>query len=106
MSATTCTTSSRAAGVGDSLNGGVGNDMQSYASSAASVTVNLGTGSVSGGDATGDTFTSFRDLRGSGQADTLTGDGNNNRIEGGDGNDELDGQRRHDDLYGGVSNDV
>jgi Ca2+-binding RTX toxin-like protein len=57
----------------DVLNGGAGYDTASYADSAAGVTVNLSTGSATGGDAQGDTFISVEYLTGSAADDVLTG---------------------------------
>jgi len=51
---------------------------------------------ASGGDATGDTFTDFRHLRGSDHDDTLRGNGRNNTIEGGDGADAINGAGGND----------
>ena len=76
-------------GDADSIDGGGGEDIASYAGSAA-VSVTLG-GTVSGGDAAGDTLTGIEHLIGSGQADTLTGDGNANHLKGEGGNDSLAG---------------
>jgi Ca2+-binding RTX toxin-like protein len=82
---------------GDTLDGGDGSDTLSYAGSAAGVVVNLGNGMALGGDAANDSFTSFENLLGSAQADSLFGDGLANRIEGGDGADF---------LFGGLNSDV
>jgi len=89
----------------DTLNGWTGNDMLSYAGSSAAVVVNLDTGSASGGDAQGDTFTSFRDLCGSANGDNLTGSSVANRIEGGAGNDFIDGGAGRDSLFGEAGDD-
>ncbi len=75
----------------DSLDGGDGADTASYLGSTAAVTVDLGAGTASGGDATGDTFTSIENLTGSAHADTLTGDSGDNRIEGAGGADVMAG---------------
>ena len=45
--------------VADSLTGGTGTDFLSYAGSTVGVSVSLGTGAVSGGDAAGDTISGF-----------------------------------------------
>ena len=74
---------------GDTLIGGSGSDTASYAASGAGVTVNLGAGTASGGDAAGDTLSGIENLIGSAQADTLTGDGGDNVLEGGAGGDTL-----------------
>jgi Ca2+-binding RTX toxin-like protein len=86
-------------GGADLLNGGSGFDFASYESSPAAVTVRLpGVGSDSqtaiatGGDATGDTFSSIEGLIGSKFADHLTGNSLNNVLAGGLGNDVLDGK--------------
>ena len=82
----------------NSLDGGTGgdfvtpeNDVASYASSTAAVTVNLATGTGTGGDAQGDTITGVESLIGSAFADTLTGDANNNILEGRGGADHING---------------
>ena len=75
----------------DTLVGGHGLDTASYAASTGAVTVNLETGTASGGDAEGDTLDSIEHLSGSAHADTLTGDAGNNVLEGGLGADTIDG---------------
>ena len=75
----------------DTLSGGPGNDVAVYAGSAAAVTVNLGTGTATGGDAAGDSFESVEDLIGSAHDDTLTGDAGHNVLAGRAGADRLDG---------------
>jgi Ca2+-binding RTX toxin-like protein len=88
-------------GGADMLDGGGGTDIASYATAAAAVTVNLGTG-VHTGDATGDVFSSIEILDGSGFNDTLTGDGGANQLRGGAGNDVLEGGAGADTLDGGA----
>jgi Ca2+-binding RTX toxin-like protein len=90
----------------DVLDGGAGIDTADYSSSTAGVTVNLITGTGTGGDAQGDTLTSIENLTGSGQNDILTGDGNANVLSGGAGNDVLSGGAGNDTLLGGVGNDT
>jgi len=75
----------------DTLIGGDGIDTADYSSSSAGVTVNLQTGSVSGGDAQGDTLSGIEKVIGSAFTDVLTGGGGNDTIIGGGGNDTLDG---------------
>jgi Ca2+-binding RTX toxin-like protein len=70
------------------------------AGSTAGVRVNLATGAVSGGDATGDTLRGIENLTGSGHSDTLTGDLGNNALNGGDGADTLGGGGGTDTLTG------
>ena len=75
----------------DVLVGGPGNDAAYYASSAAAVTVNLGTSTATGGDAEGDTLDSIENLSGSAFEDSLTGNARNNVLSGRAGADLLDG---------------
>ena len=75
----------------DRLDGGLGSDTADYTRSGAAVTVNLATGSVSGGHAAGDTLISIENLIGSGYADFLTGNSGNNVFRGGGGADALTG---------------
>ena len=84
----------------DSLVGGAGTDTASYAASSVGVTVDLLTGTTSGGDAVGDTFSSIENLSGSDFADTLTGDLGANSIYGGNGSDTIHGGGGDDFLYG------
>jgi len=76
----------------DSLDGGAGNDLASYAGSTAGVTVELAAGTGSGGDAEGDTLANIENLEGSEHGDTLTGDAGGNTVAGGAGNDLLIGE--------------
>ena len=89
----------------DSLVGGIGIDTADYGLSGAGVTVNLGGGSGSGGDAQGDVLTGVENLIGSAQADSLTGDGGANVLTGGGGADALSGGGGNDQLFGGTGND-
>ena len=75
----------------DTLDGGEGADTAGYAGSDAAVTVNLADGTLSGGDADGDTLTAIENLIGSAHDDTLTADSSNNVLEGGGGADTLTG---------------
>jgi Ca2+-binding RTX toxin-like protein len=97
----------------DTLDGG-GNtilgDTLSYEHSAASVTIDF-TGATAilranGGDATGDIYTNFENIRGSAFNDTLTGDANANILNGNTGNDTLAGNAGADTLNGGSGNDI
>src|SRR5581483_1586614 len=90
----------------DVLIGGGGTDTADYSASTAAVTVNLATGTGTGGDAAGDTLSGIENLLGSAYADTLTGDGNSNQLSGGAGNDTLDGGAGDDVLIGGTGNDT
>jgi Ca2+-binding RTX toxin-like protein len=79
-------------GGADSLQGGAGtNDTADYSGSVAPVTVNLTTGTGSGGDAQGDTLTGIERVIGSAGNDTLTGSAGNDTLVGGAGADALTG---------------
>ena len=80
----------------DSLDGGDGSDTATYTGSVAAVTINLATGTVTGGHAEGDTLVHIENLTGSAHDDNLTGDDNDNVLEGGPGADTLDGQDGYD----------
>lgn len=97
---------------GDSLVGGTGMDFLDYSTSDASVAIDLGLGTASGGHATGDTLGAGLDgIIGSDWNDTLTGyDGQGtdwtNVFYGGAGDDLMDGAAGDDSLYGGADNDT
>jgi Ca2+-binding RTX toxin-like protein len=78
----------------DVINGGedypIG-DTASYAHSPHAVTVDLATGTGSGGDAEGDQLSNIEHLLGSQWDDVLTGNAGLNVLEGGAGADQLDG---------------
>ena len=79
---------------GDTLKGGggEGKDTLSYASSDDWVRVSLAGGeTASRGHASGDTFSGFVNITGSGHDDDLTGNGEGNVLKGGDGDDDLVG---------------
>ncbi len=90
----------------DSISGGTGGDTLSYINSGAGVTVNLSTGSASGGFANGDTFSDIENLIGSGNADTLTGIATGSVINAGAGDDDVTGLAGADILNGANGNDV
>ena len=76
----------------DTMNGGAGvGDVLVYVNSSSGVTVNLASGTGSGGEAAGDTFSNFDSIFASSHNDTLIGDGNDNWIDGGAGSDSIDG---------------
>ncbi|HRD28735.1 MAG TPA: pre-peptidase C-terminal domain-containing protein, partial [Caulobacter sp.] len=76
---------------GDTLTGGDGLDTISYVGSAAAVTVNLLTNTVSGGDAAGDVISEIENITGSSNNDILTGNAGANVLNGGAGGDTLTG---------------
>jgi Ca2+-binding RTX toxin-like protein len=75
----------------DMLIGGDGVDTVDYGANTAAVSINLQTGSSSGGDAEGDRFDGVERFIGSRFADTLIGDGGDQILVGGAGGDRLDG---------------
>ena len=90
----------------DTLDGGAGEDVVDYGASGSGVTVNLATGTVSGGDAEGDRISGVEHVVGSGYGDRLTGDGGGNRLEGGGGDDSVEGGAGNDTLIGGEGADT
>uniref|UniRef100_UPI00345BED6D beta strand repeat-containing protein n=1 Tax=Aquabacterium sp. TaxID=1872578 RepID=UPI00345BED6D len=90
----------------DRLLGGSGNDTASFAGSDAGVSVDLSTGTLTGGDAQGDVLDSIENLIGSDHADTLRGDAGANKLIGGAGDDTLEGRGGADALVGGDGSDT
>ena len=88
-------------GGADIIDGGNGTDQVTYRNSPAGVVVSLLTGTGSGGDAAGDTFTNIENIEGSAFADTLTGDAGVNALGGGGGNDIIEGGAGADIIDGG-----
>ncbi|WP_052119841.1 S8 family serine peptidase [Inquilinus limosus] len=76
---------------GDVLQGDVGSDTASYYSSSIGIVANLATGTGSGGDAQGDTYSGIENLNGSKGADTLIGNSGVNILNGLGGKDVLTG---------------
>ncbi|AQS47730.1 hypothetical protein BMG03_07905 [Thioclava nitratireducens] len=100
---------------GDVLSGGTGMDYVDYSDSASAVNINLGAGTATGGDATGDTLSGVDGIYGSAGNDTLIGfdgassdptDGYTNVFYGNGGDDYIDGAGADDILYGGTGNDT
>ncbi|WP_323038290.1 Hint domain-containing protein [Gemmobacter sp.] len=99
----------------DVMSGGSGMDYADYSGSSAAVSVDLASGTGSGGHAEGDSLAGIDGLYGSAHDDTLRGydgqssdplDGYTNIFYGGAGNDILDGRGGDDQLYGGADNDT
>ncbi len=94
-------------GIGaDILDGGEGRDKADYRYSTAAVTVDLAANTASGGDATGDTFSSIENVGGSAFNDTLIGNNENNSLYGNDGDDILSGGDGRDYIRSGEGNDT
>ncbi|WP_159104279.1 putative Ig domain-containing protein [Sneathiella glossodoripedis] len=91
----------------DLLDGGEGIDTASYEGSTAAVSVDLGAGTASGGDAAGDTLAGFENLVGSDAgADTLVGDDQDNGLVGLGGDDSIEGGLGDDALFGDAGADT
>jgi Ca2+-binding RTX toxin-like protein len=84
----------------DSLDGGAGKDTAIYSESDVGVTVNLASGTGSGGTAAGDTLSNIEDVIGSWHDDLLIGNGNANALYGSLGDDTLQGSGGDDLLEG------
>ncbi|MFZ2949580.1 MAG: Ig-like domain-containing protein, partial [Desulfuromonadaceae bacterium] len=93
-------------GGADSLDGGAGHDTVSYAGSSSGVTIDLGAGTASGGDASGDTITNVENIIGSAHDDVLTGNNTDNSLDGGAGNDTLIGGAGADIFKASAGNDL
>ncbi len=81
----------RASADKEAFSGQGGSDTVSYDTANAAVTANLASPNKNKGDASGDTYSSIENLRGSNFGDNLTGDNNDNVLEGGSGADQLNG---------------
>ncbi len=99
----------------DLLDAGSGMDYADYSDSGSAVNIDLGAGTATGGDATGDTLSGVDGLYGSAYDDTLVGfdgsstdptDGYTNVFYGNGGNDYMDGAGGDDSLYGGTGDDT
>jgi Ca2+-binding RTX toxin-like protein len=91
---------------GDTLIGGAGSDTASYQFSNAGVTINLKSGTASGGHAEGDSLSSIENLIGSQFDDVLSGSGAKNTLNGGAGDDTLFGGNAADKLIGSAGFDT
>ncbi|MDO6458715.1 Hint domain-containing protein [Celeribacter halophilus] len=98
----------------DSMSGGSGQDTIDYSGSDEAVSIDLSTGSYSGGDAEGDSGSGIDGIIGSDFNDTLIGfdsegtgdDAFTNQFWGGEGDDYIDGAGGDDELYGEAGNDT
>ncbi len=90
----------------DLLDGGEGVDTARYDGSGSAVSIDLSSGSASGGDAAGDVLISIENLVGSDHDDTLRGSSGDNVLTGGSGDDLLEGRSGADTLEGGSGVDT
>ena len=94
-------------GGADTLIGGDGLDAVDYSGNAMAISINLQTGTSSGGDAEGDRFDGVEHFTGSRFADTLIGDDGDQILVGGAGNDRIDGAGGFDTaVYSGSGTGV
>jgi Ca2+-binding RTX toxin-like protein len=92
--------------VGDVLDGGLDTDTVDYFKAEnGGVTLNLDTGGTAG-DATGDSYTSIENVKGTKFADLIEGNSGDNAIYGNDGNDTIVGGGGIDTLSGGGGDDL
>lgn len=89
----------------DRLDGGAGVDVASYQNSDAGITVDLGSGTGTGGHAEGDVLSAIENVTGTDYGDFITGDNGANHLEGGGGDDTLQGGAGADRLDGGDAAD-
>jgi len=90
----------------DRIDGGDGNDTANYAGSTAAVSIDLSTGTGTGGEAQGDTLVSIERVVGSKYNDTFKADVTSATFEGGEGNDRFISGDSADVLNGGDGNDT
>ncbi|WP_395700850.1 S8 family serine peptidase [Aquabacterium sp.] len=88
----------------DRLDGGGGEDVAVYFEATGPVTVNLGSGKVTGASGN-DTLVAIEDVWGSPFNDSLSGDVSDNRLFGDAGDDQLRGSNGDDVLAGGTGDD-
>ena len=92
---------------GDEIKGGADEDTISYEYSPLGVTLNLRSGSASGGDADGDELgDDIENVQGSMHDDMISGSRGANKLWGLGGNDDLFGDKSGDWLYGGPGDDM
>ena len=89
----------------DGIDGGPGaHDIASYAGAGGRVTIDLGSGTVSGAES--EHLSGIEDAIGGPGADTLSGDGSTpNRLDGGPGDDKLNAVGPSDEAFGGPGSD-
>ncbi|MFO0245966.1 MAG: beta strand repeat-containing protein, partial [Betaproteobacteria bacterium] len=86
----------------DSLDGGAGNDLLSYAGASGAVTVDMAAGAAT---ASADSITGFESVLGSGFSDSLVGESAANGLFGEDGNDTINAGGGNDIVLGGNGSD-
>ena len=89
----------------DDYDGGAEIDVVTYLSARQAVTVNLTSGTATGGDIGTDTLANIENVIGGSGSDDITGDGLANSLNGGGNNDTLRGEGGNDTLSGGIGDD-
>ncbi len=89
----------------DTIDGGAGWDLLSYAGASGGVTVNMAAGTSSGA-AGNDRFSNLEALTGSRYNDVLVGSNGDDLIQGRDGNDNINGGAGNDTIHGGIGVDT
>ncbi len=89
----------------DRLDGGSGYDYATYSLASAGISLNLSTGTSTGGDGN-DTLISIEGAYGSAFADTMIGDAAANNLLGNAGDDSISGAAGVDYLVGNAGNDT
>lgn len=90
----------------DTLNGGAGEDVLYFLASQGGVTIDLGAGTASGGDAEGDVISGFEHIYASNAADVLSGTAAANTLFGYGGADVIHGMGGDDVIRGGAGADT
>ncbi|WP_187170358.1 Ig-like domain-containing protein [Salidesulfovibrio onnuriiensis] len=90
----------------DTLDGSSGNDTITYTSSSSGISLDLGTGFGSAGDAEGDVVSNVENVFGSYFGDTISGSAADEHLSGLSGDDVLTGGEGTDFLNGGAGNDT
>jgi Ca2+-binding RTX toxin-like protein len=89
----------------DVLVGGAGIDLASYYGATVAVSVDLGSGLGSGGDAQDDDLRDIENVNGGTAGDSMIGSAAANVLNGYEGNDALIGHDGNDTLIGGIGDD-
>ena len=90
----------------DQMIGGEGVDTVTYMNAESAVTVHLGKGVGTRGEARGDTYVDIENVHGSAYDDVLKGSSGTNRLVGRDGDDKISAGGGDDYLVGGRGADV
>ncbi|MEM6913899.1 MAG: calcium-binding protein, partial [Pseudomonadota bacterium] len=90
----------------DTLSGGMGTDTADYSASNELIEIDLISGALTGGHATGDTLINIQSFIGSAFNDLMRGGNAGDGFDGSDGADNISGRRGQDVVLGGRGNDL